>query len=159
MPDIYFETSETQSVYRIDEASQQILIYLASYGATSLQGLVESVEADSKQELKTRIAECLGPESSGLVTPSPGGQQTIDGEHTTTLYGLTDTGERFVSNHKSRLSMPADFKELADTVHEIRLGLGRARDKSYTMDEELHEQLDDLYQRLEEIESRLSNYK
>ena len=158
MPEIYFGTSDTQSVYRIDETSQQVLVYLSSHGATSLHGLISNVAANSEQELKTQITECLGPESSGLVTPSPGGQQTIDGEHTTTLYELTDRGEQFVSNHDSRLSLPADFKELTDTVHEIRMGVNSARDKSSTLDEELHGQLDELHHRLAEVEDQLSNY-
>lgn len=158
MPEIYFKTGETECVYWIDETSQQVLVYLSSHGATSLHGLITNVAANSQQELKTRITECLGPESSGLVTPSPGGQQTIDGGHATTLYELTDRGEWLVSNHTSRLSMPVDFKELTATVHEIRMGISSARDKSSTLNEEVHVQLDELHHRLAEVEDRLLNY-
>lgn len=159
MPEFYYEVGNEESAYRIDEVSQRMLVYLSSHRSSGFEELVEKVGADSESEIHARIKDHLGPESAGLITQSTTTQETLGDNEPPTYFELTEEGERFVMNNKATLSMPADFKELSDTIGELRKDVIEIRDSMHRIDaDELNEQLSTLAHRLESVQSHLSNY-
>lgn len=159
MPEFYYETYDEESAYRIDDVSQQILVYLYSDRISDLEDLVDKVGVASKSEIDERLKEYLGPDAAGLITQSESTQQTIGEKGPLLCYELTEKGEQFVENNKATLSMPANFEELADTIGELRTDVVEMRDSMHRVDaDELSEQLSRLARRLESLQTRVSDY-
>lgn len=160
MPEFYYEANDEQPAYRIDEISQQLLVYLSSYGPTSLRQIVDGVGAGIEVEIQTRIRQRLGPEAANFITQSTYTQQTFDGSEERIQYELTEEGEKFVRNNEATLSMPADFEELANRMAELRTELTETIDSMHRIDaEELNEQLTDINDQLEDLQNRLTKYE
>lgn len=149
MPDIHYET-KTEDVYRIDEVSQRLLVYLHLHGGSSIDEAVNPTGADSEATLQARINEQLGAQAAGLVEEDSYTQATVSGEkREISRYQVTEKGEVFVYNNRSRLSMPADLAELAKKVAELRVW----QDEMEMTDL----RVDDLEERVAEIEDKLEN--
>lgn len=134
-------------IYRIDEVAQRLLVYLHLHGGTSPREAVDLLGVEEGSEITTCMEEHLGPDAAGLVEEDSFTQATVSGdEQEVVRYQLTDEGEEFVYDHKSRLTMPADLAELAKKVAELQV----------TQDY-LRTSVDDLEARLAEVEERLQN--
>lgn len=121
--------------------------------------LVEKVDSVSESEIQKRIKKHLGPDAAGFVTRSSTTQETLDDTEPPTYYELTEEGEQFVVNNKATLSMPADFKELAETADGLRADVIEIRDSMHRVDaDELSEELSQIAHRLESLQRHLSNY-
>lgn len=146
-------------MYEIDEPSQQLLVYLASHGETSIPDLVERTGVESKQALRARIADAIGPDAANLVTAPRVTQMTIDGSEGVDRYRLTEEGDVFVTEHLASLSMPADFRQLAETVAQIQDDITDLNDSMHRIDaDELSTQLTEVMSELEEVRARISAY-
>jgi hypothetical protein len=160
MAEFYYKVSGEESAYCIDEVSQQILVYLFSNRESELDGLVDKVGVNSESEVHDRIKNQLGTEAAELITQSPMNQETIGDREPLTYYELTEEGDQFVRNNKATLSMPADFKELADIIGGLREDVIEIQDSMHRIDaDELNEELSTLAHRLESLQTHISSYE
>jgi hypothetical protein len=142
MDSIYYERSDGE-VYQIDEVSQQILVCLFLHGEAEPKRLVDTVGAEDKHQVHSRVESQLGSGAAGFVDTATTHQTTLtDGpDKMIELFVLTDTGEAFVKKHRGGLSMPVDIAELAKRVTKLQL------------DDHL---IEDLRHRIETLEARVN---
>lgn len=159
MTDFYYKISSEESAYRIDEPSQQILVYLFSNRMSDLEVIIEKVGDISESEVRVKMKDYLGPDAAGLITQSETTQETLGDDAPPIYYELTEEGEQFVAENKANLSMPADFKESVEDIEAIRTDVIEIRDTMHRVDtEELSESLSTVAHRLESLQDHLSNY-
>lgn len=151
MPDIHYET-KTEDVYRIDEISQRLLVYLHLHGGSSIGESVNPTGADSEAAIQARINEQLGSQAAGLVEEDSYTQATVSGEkREISFYQVTEKGEAFVYNNRSRLSMPADLAELAKKVAELRVWQDDMENANFRVDD-LEERIINIEEKLEDLD-------
>jgi len=160
MADFYYQVDKEKQAYHIDDASQQILMYLYSNRESMSEKIIEAVSTYSKSDISMRLNEVLGDEEAGLITHPDPRQTTFSNSNQPTYYELTKEGENFVKNNKSNLSMPDDFNEIKNKIKILQGDITSIQDSMHRIDtNELNEQLSEFVERLDSIQDHISNYE